>query len=61
MNREEEKQRLIEDRDDKESELDYIEDQIRLGLANEEEEDAWMTSLQNEIMYLTHCIEDCDD
>lgn len=58
MNRDEELQRLIEDRDDKEAELAYVEDQIREGLADEEEEFAYMNELENEIMYITALIED---
>jgi len=58
MNRDEELQRLIEDRDDKESKVDHIYDQIRLGHANEDEEDSYINELQNAIMYLDHCIEE---
>lgn len=62
MTREEEYQRLIENRDELEQELDYIEDQIRLGHANEEDEDHYMNELQNQIMYIEACIRsDFDD
>ena len=57
MAREEEYARLLEDRDDKENELAYIEDQIRLGQVDEEEEYGYINDLQNEIMYLTSVID----
>lgn len=61
MTKDEDFQRLMEDRDDKESELEYIEDQIRLGHANEDEEDAYMNELQNAIMYIDSCLRDYEE
>lgn len=58
MNRDEEKQRLIEDRNELEMELDGIEEQIRLGYVDEDDEWDYMNSLQNEIMGIESALRD---
>ena len=61
MTRQEEYQRLLEDRDEKENEIAYIEDMIRRGDMDEDEEYSYVNALENEIMYISSLIEEYEE